>query len=67
MEIKEAVKNLEKEMKCRKEECLGQECREGEGGCPYFVNYDVLVESLQMVVEWCKCALAKECEGSENE
>lgn len=46
---------------------MGQECREGEGGCPYFVNYDALVESLQVVVEWCKCALAKEREGNENE
>lgn len=53
MEIKEAIKNLEKEMKCRTVECLGH-CQEGEGGCPYFLTYDALVESLQTVVEWSK-------------
>lgn len=51
MEIKEAIKNLEKEMKCRKEDCLGQECREGEGGCPYFMKDEAVTESLQVVVE----------------
>ena len=55
MKIEEAIKNLEKEMKCRKEECLGQ-CQEGEGGCPYFVSYDASTQSLQVVVEWYKNA-----------
>lgn len=64
MTIEEAVKNLEKEAKCRNEDvskqmCLKQECREGEGGCPYFVNYDAVTESLQVVVEWFENELAK--------
>lgn len=65
MEIKEAIKNLEKEIKCRKEKCLGQEC--WEGGCPYFVSYDAVEESLQMVVEWYKDVFTKNVEGVKNE
>ena len=64
MTIEEAIKNLEKEVKCRNEDvseqmCLKQECREGEGGCPYFVKYDAVTESLQVVVEWFENEFAK--------
>lgn len=64
MKIEEAIKNLEKEMKCQKEDvleqmCLKQECRVGEGGCPYFVNHDAVTESLQVVVEWFENEFAK--------
>lgn len=67
MDIKEAIKNIEAEMNCRKNSCEMYECREGEGGCPFYISGETLIESLQTFIEWCKCALAKEREGNENE
>jgi len=70
MEIKEAVKNIEAELNCRKNDeamCVKYECGEGKGGCPFYVSSEILIESLETFLEWCKCALAKEREGSENE
>lgn len=69
MEIKEVVKNIEAELNCRKEDeamCMKYECREGEGGCPFYISGETLIESLETFIEWYKCALAKECEGSES-
>ena len=69
MEIKEAIKNIEAELNCRKNDetmCVKYECGEGKGGCPFYVSGETLIESLQTFTEWCKCALAKEREGSEN-
>lgn len=40
MDIKEAVKNIEAELNCRKEDeamCMKYECREGKGGCPFYI------------------------------
>ena len=68
MEIEEAIKNLEKEVKCRSEQyCLDRECRSGEGGCPYFLNHGTVTKTLQAVVEWHKNVFAKNAEGSKNE
>jgi len=64
MKIEEAIKNLEKEMKCRKEDCLGQECH--EGGCPYFLKDDAVTESLQVVVEWYRNVFIKNIEGKKK-
>lgn len=64
MKIEEAIKNLEKEMKCRKEDCLGQECH--EGSCPYFLKDDAVTESLQVVVEWYRNVFIKNIEGKKK-
>jgi len=61
MEIKEAVKNIEAELNCRKEDkamCMKYECREGKDWCPFYISSETLIE--------CKCVLAKECEGSDS-
>ena len=55
MTIKEAITNLEKELKCRTS--TEEKCSEYDDctlGCPYWIEGDAFRESMQTVVEYYK-------------
>lgn len=47
MTIEQAMINIEKELKCRKENCTGW-CHE----CPAFVSYDDETDTLQTIYDY---------------
>ena len=55
MTLNEAIKNLEKELKCR--ESTQEKCSEYEDctwGCPNWIEGGAFIESIQTVVEYYK-------------